>query len=258
MSEEVRNAAISIPQAMCAIFILNFCQIFLTTLTMAYHLPDVELALKDPTTYPAIWMLKQAMPTPWVTVMLTLISVLLMVGNISYLAAVSRDLFAFARDEGLPFSKWLARVDPRSKSPTNSYIISGVFCSLLSLIYIGSSVAFYAIVSLNTVALLQCYVFSIGCVLWRRIYHPETLPHAPFSLGKWGIATNATALVWGTWSFFWCFWPEEYPVTAEGFNWASPIFVITIIASLVYYCLGGRKKYRGPVTLVENRKVRVA
>ncbi|KAJ3493581.1 hypothetical protein NLG97_g4640 [Lecanicillium saksenae] len=255
MSEEVRNAATSIPQAMCAIFILNFCQIFLTTVTMAYHLPNVTEALHDPTTYPAIYMLRQAMPVPWVTVMLTLIAVLLMVGNISYLVAVSRDLFAFARDNGLPFSPWLAKVDPISKSPTNAYITSGVFCALLSLIYVGSSVAFYAIVSLNTVALLQCYIFSIGCVLWRRMHRPETLPEAPFSLGKYGIVTNATALVWGSWSFFWCFWPEEHPITAGGFNWSSPIFVITITAATVYYYLGGRQVYHGPVTLVQNRKI---
>ena len=70
------------------------------------------------------------------------------------------------------------------------------------MIYIGSPTAFYAITSLFTVALLQCYMFSIGSILWRRIRMPETIPEArQFSLGKWGIPVNAVAFVWCMWAF---------------------------------------------------------
>lgn len=254
MSEEVRNASSSVPKVMVIIFIVNFAQTFLTVITLAYHLPDVPTALEDTTTYPALYVIKQSMSTTWVTVLLVVICALLWVGNISYLAAVSRDLFAFARDQGLPFSKWLATVDQKKKVPTNAYIFGGVFSSLLSLIYIGSPVAFYAITSLCVVALIGCYVISISCVLWRRIYYPETLPHAQWSLGKWGIPINTAAVIYGTWGFFWSFWPQESPVTASGFNWSSPIFVLTLAISIIYYFAIGRKQYKGPVALVEGRK----
>ena len=52
-----------------------------------------------------------------------------------------------------------------------------------------------------TVALLQCYMFSIGSILWRRVKYPETLPSGTFTLGKWGIPLNAFAVVWCAWSF---------------------------------------------------------
>ena len=116
-------------------------------------------------------------------------------------------------------------------------------------------VAFYAINSLLTVALLQCYCLSIGCVLWRRIYHPETLPPSEFSLGKWGVPINAMAVVYAFWSFFWCFWPEATPVTAEGFNWSSVIFVSVLLIALVYFIFRAKNRYVGPVTEVEGRKV---
>lgn len=83
----------------------------------------------------------------------------------------------------------------------NAIYITALFSFLLSLIYIGSETAFYAITSLFTVALLQCYLFSIGSILWRRIYLPQTIPKSAFSLGRWGIVTNAFALVWCLWSF---------------------------------------------------------
>jgi len=95
-------------------------------------------------------------------------------------------------------------VDKRRKIPTNSYILFGAISVLLSLIYIGSPLAYYAMTLLSIVALLQCWVFSISCVLWRRIYHRKTLPHAQFALGKCGIPINCLAINFNWWSFFWC------------------------------------------------------
>lgn len=42
--------------------------------------------------------------------MTALILVLGFFGNVTVMAGSSRQLFAFARDEGMPFSKWMAKV----------------------------------------------------------------------------------------------------------------------------------------------------
>ena len=133
--------------------------------------------------------------------------------------------------------------------------------------------AFYAITSLGAVSLLQCYSLSLACVpslplplphplpltrpqqlLWRRLNKPETLPPAKFSLGKFGVPCNIAAVCYATWACFWCFWPQTIPVTAAGFNWASPIFAAAIIVSMLYFIFTARKTYVGPVTEVEGRK----
>lgn len=120
-----------------------------------------------------------------------------------------------------------------------------------------------------TVALLQCYMFSIGSILWRRIAHPETLPQGTFSLGRWGIPLNAFAFVWCAWSFvshlilptstiklmnlqFWSFWPIYDSAAPADFNWASVIFGAVILFSVVYYSIRGHKTYHGPVVLVKK------
>lgn len=254
MSEEVRQASDSVPKVMLSVLVLNFLQTMLVVITLAYHIPNVEDALDDPSTYPAIHVMMKSMSLPWVNVLLAIMCLLLFLGNVSYLAAVSRDLFAFARDDGLPFSKWLAHVDQKRKIPTNAYIFCGVFSSLLSLIYVGSPVAFYAITSLGAVAVLQCYCLSIGCILWRRVFQPDTIPAARFSLGKWGVPINASAVIFSFWCFFWSFWPQDNHPDAAGFNWASPIFSAVIIGAFIYYIFTARKRYLGPVSLVEGRK----
>ncbi|KAK3671130.1 hypothetical protein LTR78_008931 [Recurvomyces mirabilis] len=194
------------------------------------------------------------MSVGWITVILVLIALLNVASNITYLAAVTRDLFAFARDRGLPFSTWLGTIDRKRIIPVHAAMFSQVVACLLALIYIGSPLAFYAITSLGAVALLQCYSLSIGCLLWRRLTYPETLPPAKFSLGIWGIPINIAAVIYGFWAMFWACWPQTTPVTAGGFNWASPIFVLCLIIAGVYFVFKAKTEYVGPVTEVEGRK----
>lgn len=254
MSEEVKDASKSVPKAMITVYIANFFLIFPAIITVCYHIPSIEDALKDPTLYPTIYVLRQAMSIGWMTAMLVIIVLLLVCSNITYLAAVTRDLWAFSRDQGFPFSDWTSRVDKKRHIPQNAIILTSIISICLGLIYIGSPVAFYAITSLLTVALLQCYCLSIGCHLWRRIYHPETLPPARFPLGKLGIPINAAAVVWSFWCFFWSFWPQFSPVTAPSFNWASVIFVGVLVVATIHFVLVAHRTYTGPVALVEGRR----
>jgi choline transport protein len=77
--------------------------------------------------------------------------------------------------------------------------------------------------------------------------------------------------MYSLWAFFWACWPQQVssrrsillstlmdtqtPVTAEGFNWASPIFVAVLLVSLVYFVFKARHTYEGPVAYVEGRKL---
>lgn len=141
MSEEVRNAAVTVPKAILTTYSINFALLLPAVITVCYHIPDLDAALDDPTTYPAIYVLRQSMSTGWITVMLVLMVLIILLNiasNIVYLAAVTRDLFAFSRDQGLPFSSWLSRVHPKRHIPQNACILSCGIACILALIYIGS------------------------------------------------------------------------------------------------------------------------
>lgn len=97
-------------------------------------------------------------------------------------------------------------------------------------------------------------MFSIGAVLYRRIYHPELLPRCRWSLGKWGVLINTGGLLYSTHAFFWCFWPNTTPTDLENFNWAVVMFAGVSVLCMIDYFVRGRKHYKGPVVLVEGWK----
>ena len=49
----------------------------------------------------------------------------------------SRQVFAFARDKGLPFHEFLSKVKPGTGVPTNAVYVTLLFTCLLALIQIG-------------------------------------------------------------------------------------------------------------------------
>lgn len=62
MAEEVKDAAIVVPGAMMTIFLVDFALVFPLIITICYHLPDVNVAFNDTTTYPGIWILGKRCP----------------------------------------------------------------------------------------------------------------------------------------------------------------------------------------------------
>ncbi|KAK3092226.1 hypothetical protein LTR53_019602, partial [Teratosphaeriaceae sp. CCFEE 6253] len=67
MAEEVRDARRSIPRTMISVWMINFVILFVAAITVCYHIIDLEEGLSDSTTYPAIYVLRQALPLAWIT-----------------------------------------------------------------------------------------------------------------------------------------------------------------------------------------------
>jgi choline transport protein len=221
-------------------------------ITYLFCITSVDDALNDASGYPFIFVFSQSVSPAGVKGLTFIVVILIFAGTLGFNLSTSRQTWSFARDRGLPFSSWIAHVDPKLHLPVNSVTLTCGITIALSLINLGSDVAFNAIISLNLVSLMITYTISIGCVLYRRIYHPELLPACRWSLGKWGVPINAISVVYSMFAFFWSFWPNAQPVDLEGFNWASVMFVGVFIISTIYYFAIARKHFKGPVVLVEG------
>lgn len=110
MSEEVKEAGITVPRAMVGSYALNGLMGLVFLVTYLFCIPSVNDALNDPSGYPFLYVFQQAMPAGGVNALTALVLVLLVAGNISVNASTSRQTFAFARDNGLPFAKWISHV----------------------------------------------------------------------------------------------------------------------------------------------------
>lgn len=251
MSEEVKDAGRAVPISIFWSYIGNSLMAIFFLVAYIFAIDNVDDALNDLSGYPFIYVLSTALPASGVNALTILVIIIVIAADISYNASTARQTFAFARDGGLPFSKWISHVNPSKGVPVNSIILTCAITCLLSLINIGSDVAFNAIISLQLVALMLSYSISIGCILYRRIAHPELLPSARWSLGRWGIPVNIIGLAYVVFSFFWSFWPNTTVVDfIEDFNWAAVLFMAVLIVCLPMYFWKARKVYTGPVSVV--------
>lgn len=117
---------------------------------------------------------------------------------------------------------------------------------ILSLINLGSSVALFAIISLNAFANLVSYSIPITLLMIRKLLneHPR---YGPFKLGRWGIPVNMFGLCYLIWNAFWVCFPSSYPVSAENMNYAAPIFTTVVIAAIIDWHTTGKKRFQVPV-----------
>jgi choline transport protein len=174
----------------------------------------------------------------------------------------SRMCYAFARDGGLPASKFFAKVQPRLQVPLNALWLTLILVIIFGCIFLGSSSAFNAIVSASVVALGISYAIPplINCLRGRKMLpasRPFKLPgwlgwtcnivnlplssvQTPSNVGQQiGIAYAALTTV-----LF--MFPPVLPVTGNNMNYCVAAFAIVLIISLIQWFVDGRKNYTGP------------
>src|SRR5262249_29881031 len=111
--------------------------------------------------------------------------------GLSSLTSNSRMLFSFARDGGLPCSRYFARGSPQFLRPH----WAGWVCAMGALAIGPLAPVYSAMVALSTLALYASYALPIGLGLWARSIGRWSR-RGPWDLGRGSPWVNATALVW--------------------------------------------------------------
>ncbi len=110
-AEEIPNASTVVPRIMIASTVLNGVLGFAALIAILFCAGNIENAETSPTGYPFIEIFYQATnSTGGATAMVCVIVALGFFATISLIATASRMTWAFARDNGLPGSRWLSRV----------------------------------------------------------------------------------------------------------------------------------------------------
>jgi hypothetical protein len=127
MSEEVQNAAMNIPRAMIYSTIVNGIISFGATICILYTMGSVFGLLTSPTGSPIIQIVYQTTQSKRATT--ALVSLVLTNGvfaSFSTTASVSRLIWAFARDNGLPFSSFFVKVQSSTSLPIFSHYLANI------------------------------------------------------------------------------------------------------------------------------------
>lgn len=108
IAEEVRDASLVVPKAMWWSYVLNSAMAFVMVITMLYCIGPLEGILDADLPY--LNLFSNTGSNSAALFLAILLLILIYAGNITALATTSRELWAFARDRGFPFSAWIAHV----------------------------------------------------------------------------------------------------------------------------------------------------
>jgi amino acid transporter len=293
LAEEVSNAAVNIPRAILAAMLINGAVGFAMMVTLLYCLGDTERVLDTATGFPFIQVFYDSVRSRVGASVMTAVVLILTWGCATGITTTaSRMTWSFARDRGLPFSKYLSRVNPRTKIPVIACLTATAIAALLTLIYIGSATAFNDVISLTITGFYGSYLLPAAFLLYHRskghvsphgteadaasreYYAPNEkdlaegaspdqisdnddprvqiasirLVWGPWHLpGIFGIINNIYACAYMIFVIFWSVWPPETPVSASTMNYSVVVTGGVLILSAIWYYVGGRKLYKGPL-----------
>ncbi|KAK4560757.1 hypothetical protein LTR86_005336 [Recurvomyces mirabilis] len=242
-SENAKDASFTIPWSLMISYAVNAAMGFIAGVTVIFCAGDLDEVLSNGTQAPFVTIFYNSTQSKVGTVLMLLPFILCFLSSqISETATACRQIWAFARDDGLPWSHKLKDV-PDAETPQTALwtVIAATF--VITCVNFGSAVGFNAIISLVSLSLTCSYVITISCVIWHRV-RGSGLPKERFSLGRAGLIINILALCTMAPIMVLAPFPPSAQVTPATMNWAILIFGVVIIFSIVYYILVGRKRFR--------------
>jgi hypothetical protein len=193
MCEEVREPAIQVPKAMVWTIVLNFVAGLGFLLPLTFVLPDITMLVSLASGQPTPVILKDALGSSTGAFLLLLpLLILGIICGVGCVTAASRCAWAFARDGGIPGSKWWKVVNPKLDIPLNAMMLGMVVEIALGAIYFGSTAAFNAFSGVGVIFLTLSYACPIAVSFFFR--RRSDIANARFNLGIIGSICNVVAL----------------------------------------------------------------
>jgi len=175
--------------------------------------------------------------------------------------ANSRMIYAVSRDGALPGSRLWHRINPKTRTPTNSVWLGVALSAIVGLLSIyqkaGYSTAFFALTGICVIGLYISYAIPI----FLRLRNPDFVP-GPWNLRGASKLVGWTAVVWVgciTILFFaplfWPFWPPFGKTVVDeattifhqnNVNFTGPLILLAVFVFWLYWRLSGRKWFTGP------------
>lgn len=265
MTEEMKSASKEAPKAIVLAVILGAVTGFAFLVTLCFCIGDIEETASTSTGVPVIQIIYDSTGSKAATCVLsTLISVIVIVAGNNILAEGSRSVYAFARDNGLPFSKFFSKVESKTHVPVNAVLLTLVVQLALDAIEFGTTTGFQTVIAISTegfckfdsqyaIALLLTYStdLSYAMALLSRLlgYYTGhvTKLDGPYSFSvPVSIALNVIGLLFLLFAAITFNFPSEYPVSHESMNYTSAAIGVVALISLVTWITTGRKHFSGP------------
>jgi choline transport protein len=238
--------------------IINGLMGLVMVLTFAFSIHDLPAILVANTShdYPFIEAYYFATGSKGFTTATTTIIIFLIIGaSHSVQATAARHVFAFARDEGLPFPHLWTKVRQIGGSdiPLNAFCLSLAVTTIVALVNLGLSSVLHFSIALFVSTIFTGYFLAIACVLTARLSRSTHLPHRRWSLGVFSIPINVIALGYIALGFVMSLFPLTVSnLHPSSMNWASLLWTAVFFFSTILYAVHGRYVFKAPILTPER------
>ena len=237
MAEETRmarlNSAWGIFLSVAVSAVVGY--VLLVVLTWTIPRGDVAAVASDP--YPVLAIADGNLARPAAHLVAIIIGGAMWLCGSSSVSSMARMWFAFARDGGMPGSRWIATVTPgpAPRSPRSSST------SALAVLVSLYAAAFTVLTSASTITLYLAYGIPIFLNLRNRLFRQgefATRETAPWSLGRRATFINVVAVAWVLFiTVVFALPPNELVL------WTTLLFGLFLA---VYWRAYARRHFRGP------------
>ncbi|KAF5024835.1 hypothetical protein F66182_3074 [Fusarium sp. NRRL 66182] len=238
--EEIPDPRKNIPRVIWLSVVCGAITGFIFMVVCLFCIPNMDVILDPSTGLAFMDLLRQTVGLQGGTVLLSLFIMNGIGQGIGIVTTASRLTWGFARDGGLPWSGYFARVDETWKVPVRALWLQGSVMALIGILYTFASTVLEAILSVSTIALTVSYGMPILVLL---LAGRDKLPPGEFSLGKLGPVINWVSVVYCVVTTIFFFFPSEPNPPAAEMNYAIAVFGIMLIITLVFWVIKGRITY---------------
>jgi len=147
----MRNASREAPKAIVMSVYIGAVTGFIFLVAVCFCIGDITATAQSTTGVPLIEIFYNSTGSVVGTCFLSsMIVVIVLVCANALIAEGSRSLFAFARDNGLPFSQLIAKVDQKRQIPVYAILLACLVQMAMNSIYFGTLTGFNTVISIAT------------------------------------------------------------------------------------------------------------
>ncbi|KAG7098496.1 hypothetical protein E1B28_000440 [Marasmius oreades] len=254
ISEEARNAPRAVPFAIMCATVLGCLLGWFINIVLAFHIGnDLQAVINDPIGQPMATIFANSVGPKGTVVIWAFIVVTLFMTGMDYLIAGSRQIFAFSRDNGLPFSRLIYRMNKRTQTPVHAVFFCAFLSLLLGLISFAGPVAITAVFTMSVV----CQYIGFVTPIIARFVGGSQFVKGPFSLGVLSGPVATVASAYMIFMILVFLFPASPVPDEQTMNYTVVVVGGTILLSLGYYFFpkyGGMYWFTGPVHTIEDTR----
>lgn len=250
MTEEIKDARKQAPRAIVMSVFLGFITGFIFLISLCFCMGSIEDTASSSTGVPLIAIFYNSTGSVGGTCALTsLITVIALFSANSLMAEGARSVYAFARDQGLPFSGVIRKVHPKTHVPVYAILVTAIVQIAFNSIYFGTVTGFNTVISIATEGFYVSYAIPIFVRILSRVMGEKRQKlEGPYSLGRWGLFANVVGFVYLAFAVITFNFPTVNPVDKENMNYTSAAVGVVMVIALVTWITTGRRHYSGPET----------